>query len=49
LGGSDGRLGKMSNEEIHNLYSSPDNIMVVKSRRARWAGPAERIGITRNT
>jgi hypothetical protein len=30
------RLEKLYNEEIHNLYSSPDIIRVIKSRRLRW-------------
>jgi hypothetical protein len=25
-------------EEIHNLYYSPDIIIMIKSRRMRWAG-----------
>jgi hypothetical protein len=25
-------------EELHNLYSSPDKIRMIKSRRVRWAG-----------
>jgi hypothetical protein len=29
---------KLHNEELHNLYSSPDIIRQVKSRRMRWAG-----------
>jgi hypothetical protein len=28
---------KLHNEELHNLYSSP-NIRMTKSRRMRWAG-----------
>jgi hypothetical protein len=28
---------KLHNEELHNLYSSPDIIMQVKSRKTRWA------------
>jgi hypothetical protein len=31
-----GDLRKLRNEELHNLYSSPDRI--VKSRRVRWVG-----------
>jgi hypothetical protein len=29
---------KLHNEELHNLYSSPNIIRMVKSRRIRWAG-----------
>jgi hypothetical protein len=29
---------KLHNEELHNLYSSPNVISVIKSRRMRWAG-----------
>jgi hypothetical protein len=29
---------KLHNEELHNLYSSPNRIRMVKSRRMRWAG-----------
>jgi hypothetical protein len=28
---------KLHNEELHNLYSSPSRIRVIKSRRMRWA------------
>jgi hypothetical protein len=35
---------KLHNEEIHNLYSSPDIIRQVKSRRMRWAGHVTRMG-----
>jgi hypothetical protein len=33
-----GECMKLHNEELHNLYSSPDIIRQVKSRRMRWAG-----------
>jgi hypothetical protein len=33
---SDRRM-KLHNEELHNLYSSPDIIRQIKSRRIRWA------------
>jgi hypothetical protein len=36
------------NEELHNLYSSPSIIRIIKSRRMRWAGHAARIGENRN-
>jgi hypothetical protein len=29
---------KLHNEELHNLYSSPSIITMIKSRRMRWAG-----------
>jgi hypothetical protein len=29
---------KIYNGELHNLYSSPDIIRQIKSRRMRWAG-----------
>jgi hypothetical protein len=29
---------KMHNEELHNLYSSPSIIRMIKTRRMRWAG-----------
>jgi hypothetical protein len=29
---------KLHNGELHNLYSSPDIIRQIKSRRMRWAG-----------
>jgi hypothetical protein len=35
---------KLHIEELHNLYSSPDIIRQVKSRRMRWAGHVARMG-----
>jgi hypothetical protein len=32
-----GEWRKLHNEELHNLYSSPDNNRQVKSRRMMWA------------
>jgi hypothetical protein len=29
---------KLHNEELHNMYSSPSIIRMIKSRRKRWAG-----------
>ena len=29
---------KLHNEELNNLYSSPNIVRVIKSRRMRWAG-----------
>jgi hypothetical protein len=39
---------KLHNEELHNLYSSPSIIRVIKSRRMRWAGHVARMGDKRN-
>jgi hypothetical protein len=39
-----GEWRKLHNEELHNLYSSPDIIKQVKSRRMRWAGHVARMG-----
>jgi hypothetical protein len=36
------------NEELHDLYSSPNIIGIMKSRRMRWAGHAARMGEKRN-
>jgi hypothetical protein len=35
---------KLHNEELHNLYSSPSIIRMVKSRRMRGAGIVPRTG-----
>jgi hypothetical protein len=32
-----GDWSKLQNKELHDLYSSPNIIWVVKSRRMRWA------------
>jgi hypothetical protein len=39
-----GEWRKLHNEELHNLYSSPDIARQVKSRRMRWAGRVARMG-----
>jgi hypothetical protein len=39
-----GEWRKLHNEELHNLYSSPNIIRVIKSRRMRWAGHVAQIG-----
>jgi hypothetical protein len=48
--GMDWREGgkKLQNEELHNLYSSPSKIRIIKSRRMRWAGHVARMGEKRN-
>jgi hypothetical protein len=35
---------KLHNEELHNLYSSPSIIRMIKSKRMRWAGHVARMG-----
>jgi hypothetical protein len=35
---------KLYNEELHNLYSSPNIIRMIKSRRMRWARHTARMG-----
>jgi hypothetical protein len=39
-----GEWRKLHKEEFHNLYSIPDTIRQVKSRRMRWAGHVVRMG-----
>jgi hypothetical protein len=35
---------KLHNEKLHNLYSSPSIIRIIKSRMMRWAGHVARMG-----
>jgi hypothetical protein len=39
-----GEWRKLHNEELHNLYSSPDIVRQIKSRRMRWAGHVAPMG-----
>jgi hypothetical protein len=39
---------KLHNKELHNLYSSPSIIRIIKSRRMRWVGHVARMGEKRN-
>jgi hypothetical protein len=39
---------KLRSEELHNLYSSPSIIRMIKSSRMRWAGHVARMGAKRN-
>jgi hypothetical protein len=34
----DGSWRKLHNDEIHSLYTSPNSVWVIKSRRMRWVG-----------
>jgi hypothetical protein len=35
---------KLHNEELHNFYSSPSTIRMIKTRTMSWAGNVARIG-----
>jgi hypothetical protein len=39
---------KLHNEELHDLYSSPGIIRIIKARRIRWAGYVARKRAKRN-
>jgi hypothetical protein len=39
---------KLHNEELHNLYSLPDIIRIIKSKRIRWTGHVARMGSKSN-
>jgi hypothetical protein len=39
-----GSWGRLHNEELHNLYASPNVIRVTKSRRMEWAGHTAQMG-----
>jgi hypothetical protein len=43
-----GRRRKLHNEELHNLYSLPSIIRIIKLRRMRWAGHVALMGEKRN-
>jgi hypothetical protein len=38
----------LHNDELHSLYSSPNIVRVIKSRRMMWAGHVARMGEGRN-
>jgi hypothetical protein len=35
---------KLHNDELHSLYSSPNIVRVIKSRRMKWARHVARMG-----
>jgi hypothetical protein len=37
-------LCELRNDELHSLYSSPNIVRMIKSRRMRWAGHVARMG-----
>jgi hypothetical protein len=39
---------KLHNENLHNLYSSPSIIRMIKSRRMKWAGHVAHTGKKNN-
>jgi hypothetical protein len=39
---------QLHNEELNDLYCSPNIVRVIKSRRMRWAGHVARMGGNRN-
>jgi hypothetical protein len=43
-----GEWRKLHNEELHDLYSSPRKIRIIKPRRMEWARHLARMGEKRN-
>jgi hypothetical protein len=41
-------MGGWRKLQLHNLYSSPSIIVIIKSRRMRWAGHVARMGEKRD-
>jgi hypothetical protein len=38
----------MPNEELHDLYSPPSIVKMIKARRVKWPGHVARMGEKRN-
>jgi hypothetical protein len=39
---------ELHSEELDNLYSSPNIVIMLKSRRMRWTGHVAQMGTKRN-
>jgi hypothetical protein len=44
----DGPWRKLHNDQLHSLYSSPNIVRVIKSRKMRWAGHVACMGAGRD-
>jgi len=42
-----GEWRKLHNEELNDMYSSPNIVGLINSRRIRWAGHVARVGVGR--
>ena len=42
-----GKRRRLQNKELYDLYSAPNIIWVIKSRRVRWVGHVARMGDSR--
>jgi hypothetical protein len=43
-----GEWGKLHNEKLHDMFSSPTIVRVIKTRRMRWAGDVACMGERRD-
>ena len=44
MGEVTGEWRRLHNEELNDLYSSPNIVRVIKSRKMKWAGHVARMG-----